>query len=76
MKNILIINGHQKYSSAEGNLNQTLMNKMVSFLSEKNNVKTTIIQKGYKIEEEQKNLYGLILSFTKHLSIGSVSRAY
>ncbi|MCK1988209.1 MULTISPECIES: NAD(P)H-dependent oxidoreductase [Lysinibacillus] len=53
MKNILIINGHQKYSSAEGNLNQTLMNKMVSFLSEKNNVKTTIIQKGYKIEEEQ-----------------------
>lgn len=57
MKNILIINGHQKYSSAEGNLNQTLMNKMVSFLSEKNNVKTTIIQKGYKIEEEQKKIY-------------------
>ncbi|CAM5234782.1 Flavodoxin OS=Lysinibacillus sphaericus OX=1421 GN=LS41612_12265 PE=3 SV=1 [Lysinibacillus sphaericus] len=53
MKNILIINGHQKYSSAEGNLNETLMNKMVSFLEKKNNVKTTIIQNGYKIEEEQ-----------------------
>lgn len=76
MKNILIINGHQKYSSAEGNLNQTLMNKMVSFLSEKNNVKTTIIQKDIKSKKNNKNLYGLILSFTKHLSIGSVSPAY
>ncbi|MFJ7914140.1 MULTISPECIES: NAD(P)H-dependent oxidoreductase [unclassified Lysinibacillus] len=53
MKNILIINGHQKYRSAEGTLNQTLMNSMVSFLSDKYNVKTTIIQNGYKIEEEQ-----------------------
>ncbi len=35
MKKILIINGHQKYFSAEGNLNQTSMNKMVSFFSEK-----------------------------------------
>jgi len=42
MKKILIINGHQKYFSAEGNLNQTSMNKMVSFLVKK----TTIIQNG------------------------------
>lgn len=53
MKNILIINGHQKYGSAEGKLNQTLTDHMVSLLSEKSNVKTTIIQNGYNIEEEQ-----------------------
>lgn len=53
MKNILIINGHEKYGSAEGKLNQTLADHMVSLLSEKSNVKTTIIQNGYGIEEEQ-----------------------
>jgi len=53
LKNILVINGHQKYSSAKGTLNQTLMNKMISLLSEKNNIKTTNIQNGYKVEEEQ-----------------------
>lgn len=53
MKNILIINGHQRYRTAEGNLNQTLMDKMVSLLSEKKHIKTTIVQNGYKIEEEQ-----------------------
>ena len=29
------------------------MNKMISLLSEKNNIKTTNIQNGYKVEEEQ-----------------------
>lgn len=53
MKNILIINGHQKYGSAEGKLNQTLVDSMVSLFNEKNNVKTTSIQNGYNIEEEQ-----------------------
>ncbi|MEH6978573.1 flavodoxin family protein, partial [Bacillus pseudomycoides] len=47
MKNILIINGHQKYSADGGKLNQTLVDHMVSLLSEKNHVKTTIIQDGY-----------------------------
>lgn len=50
---ILIINGHQKYRSAEGKLNQTLVDRMVSTLSENNEVQTTIIQNGYNIEEEQ-----------------------
>ncbi|QWU13901.1 modulator of drug activity B [Paenibacillus sophorae] len=54
MKNILIINGHQKYGSAEGKLNQTLTDSMVSFLSEKNSVQTTTIQNGYNIKEEHK----------------------
>ncbi|MCM3273542.1 NAD(P)H-dependent oxidoreductase [Paenibacillus elgii] len=50
---ILIINGHQTYRSAEGKLNQTLVDRMVSTLSENNEVQTTIIQNGYNIEEEQ-----------------------
>ncbi|WP_088831589.1 NAD(P)H-dependent oxidoreductase [Paenibacillus tyrfis] len=50
---VLIINGHQKYRSAEGKLNQTLVDQMVSKLSENNEVQTTIIQNGYNIEEEQ-----------------------
>jgi modulator of drug activity B len=53
LKKILIINGHQKYDSAEGKLNQTLTDRMVSLLSEKHEIKTTIIQDGYRIEEEQ-----------------------
>ncbi|NEN86300.1 NAD(P)H-dependent oxidoreductase [Paenibacillus elgii] len=50
---ILIINGHQTYRSAEGKLNQTLVDRMVSTLSENNEVQATIIQNGYNIEEEQ-----------------------
>ncbi|MET3208008.1 UNVERIFIED_CONTAM: putative NADPH-quinone reductase [Paenibacillus sp. PvR008] len=46
MKNILIINGHEKYGSAEGKLNRALVDSMVSLLNEKNNVKTTTIQNG------------------------------
>ncbi|AHV97629.1 NAD(P)H-dependent oxidoreductase [Paenibacillus sabinae] len=54
MKNILIINGHEQYGGAEGKLNQTLVDRMVSILSEKNNVQTTIIQNGYNNEEEHR----------------------
>jgi modulator of drug activity B len=53
LKNILIINGHQKYDSSEGNLNQTLMDHMVRLLSEENKIKTTSVQNGYTISEEQ-----------------------
>ncbi|WP_232698063.1 NAD(P)H-dependent oxidoreductase [Brevibacillus daliensis] len=53
MKNILVINGHQKYGSTGGQLNQTLADVMVHYLSETNRVQTTTIQDGYNIEEEQ-----------------------
>ncbi|MBG9732944.1 NAD(P)H-dependent oxidoreductase [Paenibacillus alvei] len=53
MKNILIINGHQQYRSAEGKLNNTLVENMIRVLSPYNNVKTTVIQNGYHAEEEQ-----------------------
>ena len=54
MKNILIINGHQKYGSSEGKLNQTLVDSIVSLLKENHSVKTTTLQNGYSVEEEQK----------------------
>lgn len=53
MKNILVINGHQKYPFAEGRLNQTLFENIVEFLSMHYEIKTTVISKGYIVEEEQ-----------------------
>lgn len=53
MKNILIINGHQKYRSAEGKLNRTLTDHMASILKDKHHLQTTILQDGYNIEKEQ-----------------------
>lgn len=53
MNNILIINGHQKYDASEGKLNQTLMDHMVRLLSKENEIKTTSVQNGYTISEEQ-----------------------
>lgn len=53
MKNILVINGHQKYPFADGRLNQTLFENIVEFLSMHHDVKTTVLHKGYLVEEEQ-----------------------
>lgn len=53
MNNILIINGHQFYPYSQGRLNKTLFDAMVSNLSEKYNIKTTVVQEGYDIKEEQ-----------------------
>ncbi len=56
MSNILIINGHQKSDFAAGKLNKTLAAEMKSVLSKKpeHKIKTTCIQRGYKVSEEQK----------------------
>ncbi len=52
-KNILIINAHQYYESSEGKLNQHLADFAKDFFEEANHeVKTTIIDSGYQIEEE------------------------
>ncbi|MBG9580620.1 flavodoxin, partial [Bacillus thuringiensis] len=53
MKNIFIINGHEKYGTKEGRLNKTLVDYMVTLLGENHYVKTTTIQDGYNIKEEQ-----------------------
>ncbi|WP_243387801.1 NAD(P)H-dependent oxidoreductase [Bacillus kexueae] len=53
MKNILIINGHEYYDFAKGELNKTLFHEMVATLSQKYEVKTTVVQEGYDVKEEQ-----------------------
>ncbi|WP_017471246.1 NAD(P)H-dependent oxidoreductase [Amphibacillus jilinensis] len=55
MKRILIINGHQFYPNSKGRLNRTLTEHMKSFLEStlSHEVKLTIIDDGYLIEEEQ-----------------------
>ncbi len=54
MKTALIINTHQYYEGfAEGRLNQTLVDTAIGVLEQDGyEVKTTIIEKGYDIEEE------------------------
>ncbi len=54
--NILIINGHQKTPFASGKLNRTLIDEMKTFFShkKKNQIKTTVIQRGYNPENERK----------------------
>jgi len=54
MKNVLIINGHQKYDEfAEGNLTKVLINTASEFLSNSGyNVKHSIVETSYVIKEE------------------------
>lgn len=54
MKNVLIINGHQKYEGiAEGNLTNEVINKAKEFFSNNDyEVKQTYIEQGYKVADE------------------------
>ncbi|RCK09676.1 hypothetical protein DT075_38245 [Bacillus licheniformis] len=52
MKNILIINGHEAYPHARGQLNHTIFTAMADKLSEKYEVKKTVVADGYQIPEE------------------------
>ncbi|GGD09257.1 flavodoxin [Pontibacillus chungwhensis BH030062] len=53
MNNILVINGHEPYPIAEGRLNKTLFDEIVTKLSTKYDVKTTVVSEGYDVKEEQ-----------------------
>ncbi|MFC5703920.1 NAD(P)H-dependent oxidoreductase [Cohnella faecalis] len=53
MKNILILNGHQKYNSTDGKLNRTLVEEMLASLRPVHNVQLTVLQDGYRIEDER-----------------------
>ena len=64
MKNILIINAHQFYENfSEGKLNSTMVDVAKNeFLQKNYNVKTTIIDGGYDIEEEvEKHLWADVI---------------
>ncbi|MDD3594435.1 MAG: NAD(P)H-dependent oxidoreductase [Candidatus Gastranaerophilales bacterium] len=49
---IFVLNGHKYYPFAEGKLNKTLFDKIVEIVSKNNEVKTTIVEQGYDIDEE------------------------
>ncbi len=54
MKNILIINGHQKYEGiAEGNLTQRYITSANNFFEENGfNIKHTVVESDYDIQDE------------------------
>lgn len=54
MKNVLIINGHQRYDEiAEGKLTQTFINKAQDFFENNNfEVKHSVVESDYNIKEE------------------------
>ncbi len=53
MKNIFIINGHQKYPFSEGKLNATLAEKAQIFFESKGfNVQKTTMEDSYEVSEE------------------------
>lgn len=58
MKNVLIINGHQRYDQiAEGKLTQLFINTANDFLKENGfNVKHSIIESDYSVEDELEKL--------------------
>ena len=52
MRNLLIINGHEKHQFSEGKLNRTIFNKITEELGDRFNIKTTIVDEGYNVSEE------------------------
>ena len=77
MKKILVINGHQPYPFAEGRLNQTMFENIVEFLSVKNEVKTSVIHKGYVVEsEEEKFVWADVIIFQTPIFWYSIPGAF
>ncbi|MCM3003523.1 NAD(P)H-dependent oxidoreductase [Priestia koreensis] len=52
MKNILIINGHEAYKKSKGTLNQTIFEEMSELLKSKFELKQTIVDDHYSVDEE------------------------
>ena len=50
--NFLVINGHRYYPFSEGRLNRTLFEEIVSIIQPENEIRTTIIENGFNIDEE------------------------
>ncbi|OEH92791.1 NAD(P)H-dependent oxidoreductase [Bacillus solimangrovi] len=54
MSKIFIVNGHEYYDFSPGRLNSTMIQKMIQeFKKHNHEIKTTIVQEGYNIKEEQ-----------------------
>ncbi|WP_273852011.1 NAD(P)H-dependent oxidoreductase [Guptibacillus spartinae] len=52
MKNILLINGHEYFPKSKGELNQTIFNEWNEVLSSDYEVKTTIVDEEYNVDQE------------------------
>ncbi|MDD3236862.1 MAG: NAD(P)H-dependent oxidoreductase [Candidatus Gastranaerophilales bacterium] len=64
MKNILVINGADNFSSAKGCLSQTIFENIVEYLVSKNNIKTTSLANGYIVaKEHDKYLWADVIIF-------------
>jgi len=49
---IFVINGHKYYSFSQGKLNKTMFDEIVGILGQNNEIKTTIVEQGYDVEDE------------------------
>lgn len=76
MKNILIINGHEAYPHARGQLNHTIFTAMVDKLGEKYEVKKQWWQTAIKSRRNTKNSSGLKPLFIRRLFTGSAFLLY
>lgn len=58
MKNVLIINGHQRYDEiAEGNLTKMYINSASEFFKKNNfNLKHSVVESNYDVKEELEKL--------------------
>ena len=50
--NIFVLNGHKYYPFAQGRLNKTLFDKIIELVTPDNQIKTTIVENGYDLNEE------------------------
>lgn len=76
MKNILIINGHEAYPHARGQLNHTIFTALADKLGEKYEVKKQWWQTDIKSLRSTRNSSGLMLLFIRRLFTGSVFLLY
>lgn len=53
MQQILMINGHEKYSNSQGQLNRLIFRAMYEQLKKQYSISTTTVDDGYDVEEER-----------------------
>lgn len=78
MKNIFIINGHQRYPFSEGKLNASLVEKAEKFFASKGwNVKKTTMEDSYDVNEEiEKFVWADVVFFQSPLNWMGVSWSF
>ena len=49
---IFVLNGHKYYPFSQGRLNRTIFNRILEIIKPDNEVKTTIVENGYELNDE------------------------